>query len=66
MIHKWKGFHEYYNFETQKYDFIKKKYAQSNVSAVMFANNFLRILCTLIGAIMLSIKIQVGLHLYLC
>ena len=35
------------------------------VSAVMFVNNFQLMLCTLIGAIILSINIQVGLNVHL-
>ena len=31
-----------------------------------FVNKFYLILCTLIGAIMLIINIQVGLHIYIC
>ena len=44
--------------------FFKNDYL--SVSAVVFVNNVKLILHTLIGAIILSINIQVGFNIYLC
>ena len=40
-------------------------WCRKKVSAVMFCKQFLLMLCTLIGAIILSINIQVGLNMHL-
>ena len=53
--------------ELKKIDFLLKKLLTESVNLLScFVNNFQLKLCTLIGAIILSINIHVGLNIYLC
>ena len=51
--------------EKSKFYFIKKKKRLTKCFCCHVFNNFKHMLCTLIGAIILSINIQVGLNMHL-